>query len=194
VGLKRPVRQSRHSPRLDATPSATRRRRRGPQPPDNAIADLEREWDTLEAEGAPPEERDNRLRAALLLAWIAIVLHARRRVASALPEPWAAQARGAPGPSHAPAPLDPLPTTRAALAVTLLAWHAAAVRHFAESVGSSAYLWTTQHDEKVRELHRELEGTRQTWADPPLAGLPDFHGAPGEAAGCRCQAFPLPPT
>ena len=188
----RPTRTARRSPRLDAVPSAARRRRRGPQPPDDAIADLEREWD-LSAED-PPEERANRLRAALLLAWIAIILHARRGVASALPEPWAATARGAPGPSHAPAPLDPLPTTRAALSVTLLAWHAEAVRHFAEAVGSPAYIWTTQDDEKVRELHRELEGTRQTWNDPPLAGLPDFHGAPGEAAGCRSQAFPLPPT
>jgi hypothetical protein len=190
----RPARLSRRSPRLDATPSATRRRRRGPQPPDEAIAALEREWD-LSAED-PPEERANRLRAALLLAWIAVILHARRGVASALPEPWAATARGAPGPAFAPAALDPLPAHRAALGNLLRAWHASAVQHFAEAIGSPGYAWTI-HPERskagTRELHQELEGTQHSWANPPVSGTNGFRGHPGEPAECVCTAYPLPP-
>jgi hypothetical protein len=81
----------------------------------------------------------------------------------------------------------------AAIALAVLREHARLVQWFARRAGSARYIWTTMRDERVRQLHRELEGTVQRWDSPPLAGLPAFFGHPGEAAGpCRCQAFPLP--
>lgn len=79
----------------------------------------------------------------------------------------------------------------AALAAAILALHTRIIRAIARAAGAERYIWTTQRDERVRQLHRELEGTIQRWDTPPLAGLPAFHGHPGEAGGCRCTPYPL---
>ncbi|HEX6751196.1 MAG TPA: hypothetical protein VF092_28155 [Longimicrobium sp.] len=191
----RAPRPTRRSPRHDQVPAAATRRRRGPAPPDDAIADLETAWDAI-PEDTPPEARRNLLLAALLLAWVMVERHARRGVARALPEPWAGTVRLAPGLSAAPA-LEPVPETRAALGNRLRAWHAAAVQHFAATVGSTEYIWTThpEHSKSgTRELHRELEGTRHSWTNPPVSGTNGFRGHPQEPAECVCTAFPLPPV
>jgi uncharacterized protein with gpF-like domain len=81
---------------------------------------------------------------------------------------------------------------RQALDEAILAAFAHYVRAYAEAAGADAYIWTSRHDDLVRDLHVELDGTEHTWDNPPLAGEPDFFGHPGEAAGpCRCSAFPV---
>lgn len=35
-------------------------------------------------------------------------------------------------------------------------------------LGLTEYIWRTSQDERVREIHRELEGTTQKWSDPPV--------------------------
>src|SRR6185295_4307099 len=56
-----------------------------------------------------------------------------------------------------------------------------------QNSGIEEYIWTTSGDERVREEHAELEGTRQRWDTPPLVGHP------GEDFQCRCTAFPVIP-
>jgi SPP1 gp7 family putative phage head morphogenesis protein len=55
-------------------------------------------------------------------------------------------------------------------------------------LGVSAFIWRTSNDERVRESHRELEGERFEWSDPPLVdGEPSIPGSPIQ---CRCVAEP----
>jgi SPP1 gp7 family putative phage head morphogenesis protein len=53
------------------------------------------------------------------------------------------------------------------------------------------YIWRTQQDDKVRDLHRELEGKTFNMDDPPVSGTSGFKGNPGEPANCRCYAEPV---
>lgn len=53
-----------------------------------------------------------------------------------------------------------------------------------ESLGIEAYFWRTSKDERVRDSHRELEGQRILWSDPPEVGHP------GEDFECRCSPDP----
>jgi SPP1 gp7 family putative phage head morphogenesis protein len=58
-----------------------------------------------------------------------------------------------------------------------------------EHVGSPGYIWRTAKDADVRPRHRELEGTFQRWAEPPIASEPGqrvmrYH--PGSGPNCRC--------
>ncbi len=53
------------------------------------------------------------------------------------------------------------------------------------SLGIEEYIWRTAGDDRVREEHAALDGTRQRWDDPP----PDGH--PGQAVRCRCIAEPI---
>jgi SPP1 gp7 family putative phage head morphogenesis protein len=59
-----------------------------------------------------------------------------------------------------------------------------------ESVGIEEYVWRTSQDERVRPRHRELDGTKQKWNDPPQLRA-DFSGHPGEDFQCRCFAEPV---
>lgn len=47
---------------------------------------------------------------------------------------------------------------------------------------SERYIWRTQKDDKVRDLHRVREGKIFYWYQPPQGGHP------GQAPGCRCVA------
>lgn len=51
--------------------------------------------------------------------------------------------------------------------------------------GITEYDWATSHDERVRPLHRRLDGNRYKWGKPTGAeeGLP-----PGKPILCRCRA------
>lgn len=54
-----------------------------------------------------------------------------------------------------------------------------------ENAGVTSYTWSTSHDERVREEHRELDGKVFQWSDPPEPGHP------GEDFQCRCIALPV---
>lgn len=54
-----------------------------------------------------------------------------------------------------------------------------------KNLGISQYIWRTSLDERVRDSHRELEGTKHSWDDPPSVGHP------GEDFQCRCTAEPV---
>lgn len=51
--------------------------------------------------------------------------------------------------------------------------------------GVTRYTWRTSLDERVREEHQLLEGTEQSWDDPPPPGHP------GQDYQCRCTAEPI---
>lgn len=50
--------------------------------------------------------------------------------------------------------------------------------------GVDSYIWQTMKDNRVRPAHREREGKRFYWNDPPS------DGHPGWAIRCRCSAIP----
>ena len=56
-----------------------------------------------------------------------------------------------------------------------------------QQLGISEYEWLTAQDERVRETHAILDGTRQRWTHPPDPGHP------GESTQCRCVAIPVIP-
>lgn len=73
-------------------------------------------------------------------------------------------------------------------------------RHEQESAGVSRYIWITKKDDRVRDSHRELHGTIQSWnAPPPMWYWTESRGRvytgrychPGEDFGCRCRAKPV---
>lgn len=56
--------------------------------------------------------------------------------------------------------------------------------------GVEEYTWSTSGDERVRESHRELNGKRFRWDDPPTnSDGRTCH--PGEDYQCRCVALPV---
>lgn len=59
-------------------------------------------------------------------------------------------------------------------------------------LGIRGYVWTTAHDNRVRDNHEELDGTAVDWDDPPEGGGTDNleTGHPGSGINCRCQAIP----
>jgi SPP1 gp7 family putative phage head morphogenesis protein len=61
----------------------------------------------------------------------------------------------------------------------------------ARHIGSDQYIWRTMMDSAVRPMHRGLEGTVQSWDDPPEAEANGEHHHPGNFPNCRCYAEPL---
>lgn len=76
----------------------------------------------------------------------------------------------------------------------------ALVQERQQSIGVETYTWSTSKDERVRGRpggpkstgdHYHLEGTQQSWDDPPIVDSDDERRAhPGEDYQCRCQALP----
>ena len=69
-----------------------------------------------------------------------------------------------------------------------------------ESAGISKYKWITKRDSRVRDSHRALHGTIQSWNNPPpMWYMTVSRGIvytgrycnPGEDYGCRCIAKPV---
>lgn len=60
------------------------------------------------------------------------------------------------------------------------------------SVGINSYQWVTSRDERVREIHAELDGSIQSWDSPPEVAPGRFEH-PGGDYQCRCVAVPVPP-
>jgi SPP1 gp7 family putative phage head morphogenesis protein len=56
-----------------------------------------------------------------------------------------------------------------------------------EDAGCTEYTWSTSHDERVRDRHRELDGKKFSWADPPVMD-DGTQKNPGEDYNCRCVA------
>lgn len=60
--------------------------------------------------------------------------------------------------------------------------------------GIEKYGWATMEDDKVRETHAELDGTIQSWYDPPITNEDGDRNHPGEDWGpCRCIPIPVLP-
>lgn len=57
------------------------------------------------------------------------------------------------------------------------------IRH--EQAGISEYIWTTAHDERVRPLHRSLDGKKYRYGESTGA---EGGAAPGQPVRCRCVA------
>lgn len=59
------------------------------------------------------------------------------------------------------------------------------------TVGSKQYKWSTSHDDRVRTMHKELDGKIFSWDDPPVTNEKGDRNHPGEDWQCRCQAIPI---
>ena len=55
-------------------------------------------------------------------------------------------------------------------------------------LGVTQYVWTTAGDERVRPSHVKMDGTVQSWEDPPTVDGEKVH--PGIPINCRCIALP----
>lgn len=60
-----------------------------------------------------------------------------------------------------------------------------------KSAGVTKYIWSTSKDERVRQLHQELDGKTFSWDDPPVSGTSGEKLPPGLAINCRCCALPI---
>lgn len=61
------------------------------------------------------------------------------------------------------------------------------------AAGIEEYIWTTSGDERVREMHAELDGKRFKWSDPPVTNAQGDRNNPGEDYQCRCTAYAVLP-
>lgn len=61
-----------------------------------------------------------------------------------------------------------------------------------KDIGSTKYKWSTSHDERVREDHKELNGQIFSWELPPVVDRSNGRRShPGEDFGCRCVAIAI---
>lgn len=59
------------------------------------------------------------------------------------------------------------------------------------AAGVTEFDWTCAGDQKVRDSHRDMDGVRCSWDDPPEVDGEQV--IPGEPQNCRCVAFPVLP-
>lgn len=60
-----------------------------------------------------------------------------------------------------------------------------------KSVGVTRYKWSTAKDNRVRDMHKHLDGKIYSWDNPPISGTKGERQHPGEPYGCRCVAIPV---
>lgn len=72
----------------------------------------------------------------------------------------------------------------------VLTLNAQLVEQRSSEMGIQGYTWRTSQDERVRPMHRDLEGTQQTWDDPPVTNEDGDQNHPGSDYQCRCTAEP----
>ena len=60
-----------------------------------------------------------------------------------------------------------------------------------KSVGIDRYEWSTSGDERVREMHAELDGHQFSYDDPPVTNEEGDTNNPGFDYRCRCLAIGL---
>jgi SPP1 gp7 family putative phage head morphogenesis protein len=65
--------------------------------------------------------------------------------------------------------------------------HSAMQKQKQEALGVQYYMWRSSEDERVRDLHDELNGQVFSWS----SGHPT-EGHPGEPINCRCIPIPMP--
>lgn len=58
-----------------------------------------------------------------------------------------------------------------------------------KEVGITHYKWSTSHDERVRDTHKDLDGRIFSFDDPPIVNKKGDRKNPGEDFGCRCRAI-----
>jgi SPP1 gp7 family putative phage head morphogenesis protein len=63
------------------------------------------------------------------------------------------------------------------------------VRH--REAGITSYVWSSSRDERVREIHANLDGFVFNWAEPPITSEDGATNHPGEDYQCRCVAIPV---
>lgn len=61
-----------------------------------------------------------------------------------------------------------------------------------QNLGVEEYEWSSSKDERVRDDHQKLHGTRQRWDTPPVTNSrTGARNHPGEDILCRCVAIPI---
>ena len=63
--------------------------------------------------------------------------------------------------------------------------------HRMRSAGINSYTWDTSQDERVRPMHRVLQGQTFNWNDPPVTNPEGDTNHPGGDYRCRCVAIPV---
>lgn len=69
--------------------------------------------------------------------------------------------------------------------------NAAIARARMQAAGVTSYRWSTSHDERVRQLHRILDGGAFEFDDPPVTARDGSTNNPGEDYQCRCIPIPI---
>lgn len=64
-----------------------------------------------------------------------------------------------------------------------------AERH--REAGITEYVWSSSRDERVREMHADLNGSVQKWNAPPITSEDGATNHPGSDYQCRCVAIPV---
>lgn len=59
-----------------------------------------------------------------------------------------------------------------------------------KQLGISRYTWSSSTDERTREMHSALDGTVQSYADPPVTNEAGDRNNPGEDYQCACIDLP----
>lgn len=58
--------------------------------------------------------------------------------------------------------------------------------------GVEEYVWSSSRDQRVRDRHAQLDGTKHRWDTPPIVDVKTGRRAhPGEDYRCRCVALPV---
>lgn len=60
-----------------------------------------------------------------------------------------------------------------------------------QSAGITKYRWSTSKDERVRQIHKDLNNTIHEFSNPPITDNKGNKNNPGEDFGCRCVAIPI---
>lgn len=62
-----------------------------------------------------------------------------------------------------------------------------------QAAGVERYIWSAGADDRVRPMHRDLDGKTFRWDDPPVTNPQGDRNHPGQDYQCRCGAIPLMP-
>ena len=78
-----------------------------------------------------------------------------------------------------------------------LSMHAALTKERHQTAGIAEYVWTDSGGPSgdgpnlVRPMHRELDGQKFSWSDPPVTNDDGDTNHPGGDYNCRCTAYPV---
>lgn len=69
--------------------------------------------------------------------------------------------------------------------------NAAVTKAQQQDAGIEEYIWCTAGDSRVRNSHKDLNGHKFRWDDPPVVDKKGRRCHPGEDYQCRCRAKPV---